>query len=177
MNIVTLTGRIVRDPELREVGAKKTSVCDFTLAIDPNNYSPNRQAATNYPDCQAWGKTAEFVYRYFKKGMKADLCGELVTSSFTNKDGVNVKRTVVNVDKIQFGESRASFERAEQQSSDQPEETHEEVHASVAEKEPPKEDPKPVATKADDTQTLLDEAGDAFMDIPDDISSDEAPFM
>ena len=42
MNIVTLTGRIVRDPELREVGAKKTSVCDFTLAIDPNNYSPNR---------------------------------------------------------------------------------------------------------------------------------------
>ena len=109
--------------------------------------------------------------------MKADLCGELVTSSYTNKEGNNVKRTVVNVDKIQFGESRASYERAEQQSSEQPEETHEEAHASVAEKEPPKEDPKPVTTKADDTQSLLDEAGDAFMDIPDDISSDEAPFM
>ena len=183
MNVVTLTGRLVRDPEIREVGAKKTSVCDFTLAIDQNSYAPSKQANTNYPDCQAWGKTAEFIAKYFKKGMKADLCGELVTSTFTNKSGDKQKRMVVNVDKIQFGESRASYERTEQHDVEEPKRQKEPESVPVQEepkaepKEAPKEDPKPVTTKADDTQSLLDEAGDDFMDIPEDISSDEMPFM
>lgn len=181
MNVVILTGRLVRDPEIREVGEKKLTVCEFTLAIDKNSYNAGRQKTTHFPDCQAWGKTAEFVAKYFKKGMKADLRGELVTSTFVNKSGDKQKRMIVNVEEIQFGESRASFERAEQPSVEEPKEEKVSETAPVHEepKVEPKEEPKaePVATKADDTQSLLDEAGDDFMSIPEDISSDEMPFI
>ena len=182
MNNVTLTGRLVRDPELREAGEKKIPLCSFTLAIDrKQKKGAYGKKVTDWIDCEAWNNKADFTAKYFKKGMKAEVVGSLVTSSYTNKDGNTVKRMVVNVEDIDFAESRASSERYEKEHADdqKPEKVPETAPVHEEPKVEPKEELKaePVTTKADDLQTLLDEAGDDVLSIPEDISFDEMPFI
>ena len=101
MNKALLTGRLTRDPEVRYSG--ETAVVRFTLAV--NNNSDQK---VDFINCIAFGKTGEFVEKYFSKGKKADLSGRIQTGSYTNKDGNKVYTTDVVVEDIEFGESKAS---------------------------------------------------------------------
>ena len=72
INKAILMGRLTRDPELRHTGAG-TPVCSFSIAID-NGYGENRQ--TDFINCVAWNKTAEFVCNYFGKGKMIIVIGD-----------------------------------------------------------------------------------------------------
>jgi len=98
MNKVCLTGRLTNDPEIRE---GENPVARFTLAV-------NRRVGddADFPRCVAFGKTAEFVSNYFKKGMKMDIVGRIQTGSYQNKDGQTVYTTEVICEEIEFGESK-----------------------------------------------------------------------
>ena len=52
------------------------------------------------------GKSAEFIEKYFKKGVKVSICGHIQTGSYTNKDGQKVYTTDVFVEEQEFAESR-----------------------------------------------------------------------
>lgn len=99
MNKVILMGRLTRDPEVRYNGDK--AVARFSLAID-RKFS----AGADFPTCVAFGKTAEFVEKWFKQGLKIALEGRLQTGSYTNKDGVKVYTTDVIADQVEFAESK-----------------------------------------------------------------------
>lgn len=71
INKVILMGRLTRDPEVRHTSTGK-AVCSFSIAID-NGYGENRQ--TDFINCVAWQNQAEFLGRYFTKGMMVDCCG------------------------------------------------------------------------------------------------------
>ncbi|MCI5996126.1 MAG: single-stranded DNA-binding protein [Blautia sp.] len=106
MNSVQLTGRLTRDPEVRYTDGG-TSIARFTLACDRRFNSEGRPDA-DFISCIAFGKSAEFVEKWFAKGMKMELNGRIQTGSYTNKDGQKVYTTDVVAEQIGFAESRAA---------------------------------------------------------------------
>ena len=103
MNKVILMGRLTSDPDIRQAG--ETTVTHFSLAINRKYKTEGGQNA-DFPRIIAFGKTAEFVEKYFKKGMKVLIEGHLQTGSYTNKDGVKVYTTDVIAEAVEFAESK-----------------------------------------------------------------------
>ena len=98
-NLVILTGRLTKEPELK-YGASGTAYCKFTLAV-------NRMKKDDPADfilCSAFGKTAELIAEYVKKGHQLGVQGRLQQDTY-EKDGQKVSKTGVTVDKIEFLES------------------------------------------------------------------------
>lgn len=102
MNIIAISGRLVRDPELRRSQSGK-AVTSFTIAVD----RPGVKDKTDFIDCVAWEKKAEFVSRYFHKGQRIEVSG-IITSRTYEKDGQNRKAVEVRCDQVFFGDSKKS---------------------------------------------------------------------
>ena len=77
MNVFCGTGRLVADPTERKVGDYK--VANFTIAID-REFSKDDK--TDFLDCEAWGKTAEFLLNYLKKGNLVAVVGRVLKDSW-----------------------------------------------------------------------------------------------
>ena len=105
MNKVILVGRLTRDPEVRYGGANNTAVARFSLAVD-RRFKRDNEPNADFINCVAVGKSAEFIEKYFKKGVKVSICGHIQTGSYTNKDGQKVYTTDVFVEEQDFAESR-----------------------------------------------------------------------
>jgi len=106
MNKAILIGRLTRDPEVRySQGEKSTAIARWTLAVDRRFKSTDGQEA-DFISCTAFGKTAEFVEKYFKQGMKMVVEGRIQTGSYTNKDGVKIYTTDVVAENVEFAESK-----------------------------------------------------------------------
>lgn len=106
MNSVNLTGRFTRDPEVRYADSG-TSIARFTLAVD-RRFKQEGGPQADFPNCVAFGKTAEFIEKYFSKGMKVELCGRIQTGSYTKEDGTKVYTTDVVAESVGFAESKAA---------------------------------------------------------------------
>ena len=102
MNKVLLMGRLVKDPETRQAG--ETTVTRFSIAVDRRFKTEGGQAA-DFPSIVAFGKTAEFISKYFYKGMKIGIEGRLQTGSY-EKDGVKHYTTDVIAEAVEFAESK-----------------------------------------------------------------------
>lgn len=96
MNKVIVHGRLTRDPETKTAG--NSTVCKFSVA---ENQRFDREKV-NFHDCEAWGKTGEFVEKYFRKGQEIMISGELRQEEFTGKDGTNRRAWKINVDAVDF---------------------------------------------------------------------------
>lgn len=107
MNSTQLIGRLCRDPEVRRSGEgdKATAIARFTLAVD-RRFKKDGGDTADFISCVAFGKTGEFVEKYFKKGMRMALNGRIQTGSYTNKDGVRVYTTDVIAENVEFCESK-----------------------------------------------------------------------
>lgn len=111
MNSVQLVGRFTRDPEVRYTDGGSTIV-RFSLAVDRRYKSENGPTA-DFPNCVAFGKTAEFIEKYFHKGMRMGCQGRIQTGSYTNNDGQKVYTTDVVVESCEFVEAKASQQSEE----------------------------------------------------------------
>lgn len=107
MNKVILTGRFTRDPEVRYTN-DGTSIARFSIAVNRRFVKEGSDQKADFLNCVAFGKSAEFIEKYFRKGMKADLSGRIQTGSYTNKDGVKIYTTDIVVEEIEFSESKGS---------------------------------------------------------------------
>ena len=96
INIVILTGRLAREPELKH-GASGTAYCKFTLAVN----RMKKDDPADFIFCSAFGKTAELIAEYVKKGHQLGVQGRLQQDTY-EKDGQKVSKTGVTVDKIEF---------------------------------------------------------------------------
>lgn len=103
MNKVILMGRLTSDPDIRQAG--ETTVTRFSLAVD-RRYKKDGEQSADFPSIVAFGKTAEFISKYFHKGMKIALEGRIQTGSYTNKDGVKHYTTDVIAEAVEFAESK-----------------------------------------------------------------------
>lgn len=82
MRSIILSGRLTRDPEVKEVTEKKIKVAEFTLA----NNDRDRENA-EYFDVSCWDQTATFVEKYLKKGQKVIVEGTFENDAYKDKDG------------------------------------------------------------------------------------------
>lgn len=111
MNRVELTGRLTKDVEIRYSADNKTAIATFTVAVD-RRYTDG----TDFIDCKAFSKTAEFMDKYFRKGMKAEVVGRIQKDTYKNKEGRTESRTYVIAEDVDFGESKSA--RSEESSND-----------------------------------------------------------
>lgn len=94
LNVIAIMGRMAKDPELKTTNSGK-SVCSFRIANDSGCKDANGQSQTNWLDVVAWGRTAEFICKYFPKGALIALDGRLQTRQYQDKNGQT--RTAVEI--------------------------------------------------------------------------------
>ena len=104
LNLIALTGRMTRDPELRTLESG-VSVTSFSIAVQ-RNYKIEGEYPTDFIDCVAWRGTADFICKHFRKGSMLTVVGNLETRKFTDKEGNNRKAVEVIVKDAYFGESK-----------------------------------------------------------------------
>lgn len=110
MNKSILMGRLTRDPEVRYAqNDDQMAIARYTLAVDRRTSRNAEDAQTaDFINCVAFGRSAEFAEKYFRKGTKIVVEGHIQTGSFTNKDGQRVYTTDVVIDNQEFAESKSS---------------------------------------------------------------------
>lgn len=117
MNNVVLVGRFTRDPDVRYTDGG-TSIARFSLAVDRRFKNDNGPTA-DFPNCVAFGKTAEFIEKYFRQGMRICVQGRIQTGSYTNQEGIKIYTTDVVVENCEFVESKAAQDNGSSTSGQQ----------------------------------------------------------
>lgn len=113
MNDCKFSGRPTADPQVRYT--EQTAVARYTLAVDRRFKKEGGQQA-DFLSIVAFGKTAEFVEKYIKKGMKIIVGCHAQSGSYTNKDGNKVYYTEFVADEHEFCESKGNNNTGQQES-------------------------------------------------------------
>lgn len=96
---------MTRDPEVRYTqGENSLCIASFTVALDRRNR--NQDQTADFPNCVAFGKTAEFIEKYFRKGMRIGGTGRIQTRSYENRNGEKVYVTEIVLEQAEFVESK-----------------------------------------------------------------------
>lgn len=107
LNKVQIIGNLTKDPELKSLPTG-VNVCSFSVATNEFFVKDGvKKEKVEYHNIVCFGKTAENVSKYMKKGSQIYLEGKLQTRSWES-EGKKVYRTEVLADSIQFGNNRNS---------------------------------------------------------------------
>lgn len=105
MNLVILKGNVTRDIELTYTKGG-TAVCEIGLALNKtwtDSSTGEKKEKVSFHDCRAWGKTAEFIEKWFSKGKPILIQGELAQDEWEDKEtGKKRRKTVVLIDRVEF---------------------------------------------------------------------------
>ena len=110
MNSVLIIGRLSEDPTTRwSQGEKSTCFTSFQIAVDRNYKDKNGKVPTDFFRCKSVFQTAEFIDKYFSKGMKIAITGHLEVEKW-EKDGQKYQQVVINCDHVDFCEKKEKSE-------------------------------------------------------------------
>ena len=103
MNHIIITrARLTADPTTRAAGS--TTVTSFSVATDGNR----KKDRTSFFDVSAFGKTGEFIAKWFKRGSMINIYGEPIIDEYTNKNGQKVRHFNIIAENVEFGDSKSS---------------------------------------------------------------------
>lgn len=104
LNKVFIIGNLTRDPELRQTPTGQ-AVCSFGLATNRTytDQAGQKQQQAEFHNVVAWGKQAELINQYLRKGSLALIEGRLQTRSWQDPQGAKHSRTEIISERIQFG--------------------------------------------------------------------------
>ena len=117
LNKIVLYGNLTRDPELKSLPSG-SAVASFGVATNRTwkDKDGSKKEATEFHNCVAFGRTAEVIAQYMKKGKPIYLEGRIQTRSWEGKeDGKKQYRTEVVVETFQFGPSAPGTSRGERE--------------------------------------------------------------
>ncbi len=102
-NKVLLLGNLTRDPQLSYT-PNQTAVVDFGLATNRkwSGQDGSQREETCFVDCRVFGRQAETINKYLKKGNPVFIEGRLTFDSWTAQDGTKRSRHRVTVESFQF---------------------------------------------------------------------------
>lgn len=106
MNKVLLVGRLVRDPELKHIESNGKEVSNFTIAVNRNFVNSKGEREADFVPVVVWGKTAELVCNYMKKGRLISISGRLQIRSYETKEGNKKYVTEVVGEEVLFLDSK-----------------------------------------------------------------------
>ncbi len=135
LNVVAIMGRLVHDPELR-TATQGTNVCTFRIACERSYSKPGEQRQADFVDIVAWGKTAEFICKFFQKGSMIAVDGSLQTRNYQDKQGN--KRTAVEVvaNNISFAGAKAADKPAARGFDQQTRESMQQINVAQSAPQP-----------------------------------------
>jgi single-strand DNA-binding protein len=141
LNKAMLLGYVGKDPELRYTSSG-TAVASFSLATNESwkDKEGERQERTEWHNCTAWGKLAEIVGEYVKKGSKLYVEGKIQTESY-EKDGVKKYTTKIVVAQLLMLDSKESG--SDESTSDPEPEPKASAKGKTGKKSTPKDDDLP----------------------------------
>lgn len=105
MNKTVLMGRLTKDPDVRYTQTTNTMVVAFNLAVNRRFVKEGEERQADFFTIVAWGKTAEFCSKYFKKGQQVGVIGRLQSRSYDDKDGKRVYVVEVVAEEVYFADS------------------------------------------------------------------------
>lgn len=105
MNKTHLIGRTTADIELKKNSNDK-DYCRFTLAVNRDFKKEDGTQDADFISCVAWGKTAEVMSKFVKKGHKVAISGRIQTGKYENEKGDTVYTTDVIVNDLEFLEKK-----------------------------------------------------------------------
>jgi single-strand DNA-binding protein len=124
-NKVVLMGNLTRDPELRAIPSGQ-NVASFSLAVNRSwkNAAGEQQEAVDYIDCTIWGKPAEIITQYMKKGSGILVSGRLQQRTW-EQEGQKRSKVEVVVEDFNFvggdrGDSGSSYQPSESSAPSKP---------------------------------------------------------
>lgn len=118
INNVTLVGRLVRDPELKNTAQGVANV-SFTLAVNRNYKNDQGQREADFINVVIWRKQAELLAQYATKGALIGITGRIQTRNYENQQGQRIYVTEVVADNFQLLESRGAQQGGQQQQQNQ----------------------------------------------------------
>lgn len=101
MNVVVISGNLVRDPEKRAT-QNGVSVCNFTVAVQRRVKDASGQYPADFINCVSWDMTADFVAKHFLKGQPIEVRGNIQTRKYTAKNGDERHVTEVIAEEVHF---------------------------------------------------------------------------
>lgn len=104
MNLCTFTGRLTQTPELK-ITPNGKSVCNFTLAVERKFKDANGEKVVDYIDFVAWNSQADFLCKWFDKGVRVAVTGELQTRMY-EKDGKKNKISEILASTVEFADGK-----------------------------------------------------------------------
>lgn len=108
MNKIILMGNLTRDPEIRYTqGENALAIARFSLAIN-RRFAKQGDTEVDYFNCTAFGKQAEFIEKYFRKGSRMLVSGRVQNDNYTNKNGEKVYSVQIIAEEIEFAERKGS---------------------------------------------------------------------
>lgn len=118
LNKATLIGNLTKDPEIKSLPSGVT-VGNFSIATNKSykDKSGNKREEVQFHNIITFGKTAEIIHQYVKKGHQIYVEGEIQTRSWDDKEGKKQYRTEILVNNFQFGNNPKSDGQAKQSSN------------------------------------------------------------
>lgn len=104
LNKAMLIGNLTRDPELRSLPSG-AQVASFSLATNRvwKDKDGNKQESADFHNVVVFGRQAEIVAQYLKKGSSTLVEGRIQTRSWDGPDGQKKYRTEIVAERVQFG--------------------------------------------------------------------------
>ena len=112
INNVVLTGRLSRDPEIKQTQSG-VSVCNFCIAVD-RQYKSGEEKICDFINCVAWRGTADFVSKWFHKGDGIGVTGSIQTRKWVTDGGENRYATEVLCQQVSFLDGKKNAVEAQQ---------------------------------------------------------------
>lgn len=105
-NVVTITGRLVKDPELRQT---PSGVCTVLIRIACDRYiGKGKEKKADFFNVEAWRSTAEFIANHFQKGKLIEIVGSLQTSPWTDRNGSKHEGVRILAERVNFAPTEAA---------------------------------------------------------------------
>jgi len=104
LNRVMLMGNLTRDPELRYLPTNNTPVVNVGIAINRTwrNQQGEQQEETSFIDCECFGRRAEVINQYLRKGKPVYVEGRLKLDQWQDRDGNNRSKLKVVIENFEF---------------------------------------------------------------------------
>jgi len=110
MNNIELSGRLVRDPEMKHVGTNGTKLCSFSIA---QTMGEGQYKKPHYFDAKSWKERAEEICANYRKGDAIEIRGMLQQETWTDKDGQKRSKVVIVVMDHRVPGERGDDDRSE----------------------------------------------------------------
>ena len=106
MNLVLISGRLTKDPEVRYTQTNNTLVASFSLAVNRRFARQGEERQADFINVVAWSKTGEFCSKYFKKGQQVAIIGRIQTRNWEDDQGQKHYVTEVVAEEAYFADSK-----------------------------------------------------------------------